>query len=575
MNSTTIIIFSLLAIATLIGAYLFSKSKDQLKADSSTKAKSSRHGDLQQLSPKELKILAKAKSIAKSGNVQGGALLLEQSGLFRQCISLYEDAGMIDEAASVLLRMQRPHRAGFIFARHGKWNQASQCFKTAGLYAEAARCMREAGNYDEAAEYFLKATRQEDATSCYLLAGKYHQAGKAFLKSNQSDKAKICYDKLMSNPKSIQSIKFEEFELDFLCTIVGLGPVSTGYVDLLSKSGRLIGLILGLIQANEISTASALYLKSAVDHGPLLISKINFQTDSARKLAELFHQVAQFKYAGIVFEQCADFSRAASAFEQAEEWERSSICYDKIGDPAKADFVRRKINSSPVATPPNGEKLHDFESVSSTMAFRENEMPQPDESKKIKPISVKRKPVDAGFFTLEGVAQDSAETPLVSLSGSNSSENGDRMALHKCPTFLDLTYEQKEKIWALCTIENVPQDSIIVDWKDEPAGLYLVLEGSVVGHLEKPNKITFSSEIEQPFSAGMVFGELWLLVEHPARIRFVASVKSRLIFIERSRFNDLLEQDGSIARKVYKYFTHRLLSKILNPLNSQEIKQAS
>ena len=86
---------------------------------------------------------------------QPGARILEQLNMPREAIQALEDAGLIHEAAKILMRMQRANRAGVIYARHAMWDNAAQCFKLANMPLEVAKCYREAGNLPLAAEYFV------------------------------------------------------------------------------------------------------------------------------------------------------------------------------------------------------------------------------------------------------------------------------------------------------------------------------------------------------------------------------------------------------------------------------------
>lgn len=531
--------------------------------------KQARHIDVRKLTPKEEKILQKATNHARQGQVHAGALLLEQAGLFRQCISLFEEFGFIDEAASVLMRMQRPHRAGFIYARHGKWDQAANCFKSAGLSAEAGRCLRESERYDEASEQFIKANRLEDAAGCLTLAGKLQAAGKIYLKLKQLGKAKSCYDKIASNPRNnAAALKFDDSEIDFFTLMASQGPLHTIYIDVLAQAGRLLELILGLMKSGNIQAASALYLKSNTDLGPLLMSETSSHTAESRALGELFQNVAQFKYAGMVYEQAGDFARAAQAFEQAEDWDRASYCYDRCGEEEKASALRAKMSKEHSNASRKDVQISSFVNPSdeSTRALQPaaqaplSFVPSPPVFKNQKSST------SEGFFSIDPLTQNEQVT--------HHFTDDDRILFHACKVFADLDYDQRERIWKLGTIELVAPDSVVIDWGDEPAGFYLVLEGQMAAILANPRIGEDSAELA-PCNAGDIFGELWLLAEHPASIRFVASKRTRLFFIERSKFTELLDTDGSIARKVYKHFTHRLLAKMLNPSKPQDIRRAS
>jgi hypothetical protein len=91
-----------------------------------------------------------ALKLIESGNVVEGARKLELLGLQRSAISALESHYKIDEAAEMLLRMNRPNRAGVMYHRNEMPQKAAECFLLANLPEEAARSYFEAGKWDAA-----------------------------------------------------------------------------------------------------------------------------------------------------------------------------------------------------------------------------------------------------------------------------------------------------------------------------------------------------------------------------------------------------------------------------------------
>ncbi|MEZ4741348.1 MAG: cyclic nucleotide-binding domain-containing protein [Bdellovibrionota bacterium] len=139
-------------------------------------------------------------------------------------------------------------------------------------------------------------------------------------------------------------------------------------------------------------------------------------------------------------------------------------------------------------------------------------------------------------------------------------------------TFLgDLSARQRYKLWSVGFTKFFPAEEAILGYNDEPLGIYVILSGAVQC-FKVINGVEQSLDI---MYAGETFGELWLLSGHPTAVRFVAETDSEIRVIAREQFNELLDRDGAIARKVYKRFTVRLLNRLLNPQSSSSSKQAS
>lgn len=576
------LLFTLILTGVAIGGYLLWNATNRagyrrrMQQNQSPKSGGGGASDRMQLSPQQKKILKRALEIAQSGQVKPAALLLEQSGLQRQCIDLLERSGLIDEAAGVLIKMQKQNRAGYIYARNGKWLKAAECFKTANLPAEAAKCLQKAEKFEDAAAQYIAAEMAEEAAVCYQLLMRWHDAGKLFIKLNQPNKARKAYERFFLANGSTEPSDFENSEITLFRDAVVEGVLNQSFIEVLARAGKLVELVRALLKSSKIDVAATIYTKSVVDLGPLLMSEVNLQSGEGRLLAEMFLVVKNFKFAGMVFEQIGDYQRAAVAFEEIEDIERACYCYERAGDKASAKSLRigrradRPLNASSV--PGLASHLFDDQSAGNTgdetSAIGSEGLYNSGNSDPVRrpSLGAGRSPdslgvkVGAGVFALDPLSQANS-SPL----------DEDRLLFHKCSLFEDLDFQQKTRIWELGAIEKVAKQSVLVDVSDEPKGLYFVLEGELDCILNSD-----AGEIPlETLGAGDIFGELWLLSEQPASVRLVARSDSRLLIIDRTKFVGLLDQDGTMARKVYKHFTHRLLGRLLNPLKSQALRQAS
>ena len=111
----------------------------------------------------------------------------------------------------------------------------------------------------------------------------------------------------------------------------------------------------------------------------------------------------------------------------------------------------------------------------------------------------------------------------------------------------------------------------MLTYHDEPCGIYIITEGSLYVFRSQEGRETVVDTI----GAGESFGELWLLADQPTAVRFVAATPTKIRVIAREAFTELLDKDGTIARKLYKKFTMRLLKRLLGHQNRSKNQAAS
>ena len=63
----------------------------------------------------------------------------------------------------MLMRMQLPNRAGYIYARNGFWKESVECFKLANLPNEVAMSAKKAGDLATAVSYFIESENYHEA----------------------------------------------------------------------------------------------------------------------------------------------------------------------------------------------------------------------------------------------------------------------------------------------------------------------------------------------------------------------------------------------------------------------------
>ncbi len=646
---------------------------------------SQRGGDKRKLTPPEKKLYREAHRMLREKKIPAAARIFEQLGMPREAIQCLEDARLIHEAASILLRMQRHNRAGVIFARHGMWVDAAQCFKTANMPAEASKCFREAGDHDQAGTFFEEAGRIEDAAASYEQAGEFIRAGRLLFLNNERNQSLRFYAKAANGTRNPSSLNIRDDELDMLAAYVGAGNDDAPILNIITAYDRTASVILTLLEINDINLATKLFRKSSVDVGPVLMADINYGDDSGKKLAEMFLNVDQQDYAGRVLERLEEFESAGNAFEKAGDYERASYCFERSGNKIRA----KKLKAMNLETPqrlnygnkgfalanvtenesmandvkpnahdeddedgfgqgnneataflkagPSAESQTNEDSNSNNYKSNQDEANSYSSNRveigvKSPPPAVVKSPshlvspppnlnANTGNFSLSVLEDDQSfndETkavpppsniaatsvpafvasmpsippvPLQTNSGlplpkpiqlpnlavvpsvtfEKVNTNPGSAAFHQSKFFADLDYRQKNKMWEIGKTQLLKADETILSYNDEPVGIYVILSGTVSCYKLVKDRDTYVDRMSEAES----FGELWLLADQPTTVKFVASTETAVHIIDRIAFNALLDSDGSIARKLYKRFTMRLLKRLLKPQNPNKNQSAS
>ena len=585
-----------------------------------------RSTDKRKLTRNEKRLYLQSQQLLSQGNVLAASRILEQVQMRREAIQALEDAGLIHEAAKILMRMRRANRAGVVYARHAMWVDAAKCFVTADMPLEVAKCAREAGDFKTAGEYFEKANRPDAAAACFAKLGELHTAAKLYSASGQKEKAMNMYVTLTETTQNIASLDFNNNEVQLIMDYMVEGNRSKGLVDLVINKNKLTEVLINLVTKNMIKQAAELYLRSNNDIGPQLMAEIDYQSDAAKNLAEVFLNVSQFNYAGMVLERLSEYERAGEAFKQAEDFNRAAHCFERCGKEDLANQLRdtNKNAAQPAhdAPPPftlkqskksafgdSNDESNQFETEDSTQVFEHETPPVPQANAKKQTktkISEPKEPANksspVGQFSLkatvpsvpsshnetdESTFKDHVATkksdepvkpsnlemklkrptpPLPEISNSSSNEpvslDDGRSAFHKAKFFSDLDFDQKNKLWNIGRSLNFASEEELLTYNDEPKGVYVIIEGSVSVYRMSNQLETYVDQM----SESDTFGELWLLSDQPSEVKFIASKNTRIRIIERDNFNELLDKDGALARKIYRRFTNRLIKRLLKPV---------
>ncbi len=601
MRATTLI--GVIAVALTI-AYLVWQMVNSKLAGNARRNNQNRASDRVKLKGADKAAYRQAQKLYQEGNFRGSSKILESMGLVREAITILEKAGFIREAADTLIRIQRPNRAGSLLARNGLWKEAMECFKKANLPLEVARCARELGDLPTAIPYFLEAKASAEAAECYLELGKHHEAAKIFFSIKEFDRAIEQYINFVDNFQDLEKVSFSDAELEFLLKKLSVDRVDIRLSDILIAKKRLPDLIVELIRTDNLKSATAAFMRTTIDIGPELIAFNDFKPEENLLLAALFSNVGAYEYSGMVYERMEEFDKAGESFEKGELYERAAFCYERIKNKSKSTEMRilaathgtspAKATSKPA--PLATEKLQTHLPGRTSSAPPPKAMQPPGNPFSIQdtstdamkePNKVELKANAAKIANAKSVKQQALAIPAASagyLSANapfvppqqEPNETADPLVdwdpFFRAEFLVDLSSAEQQLMRSICVVRKFTKGNVILDYNQAPAGIYFLLEGNITvfrvdreGH-ENPMDGLQPSD---------TFGELWLLQDQPTKVKFAATTACILACIKRAEFEQLMDQNGAIARKLYKRYAHKLLSKLLNEQNRLKKKAAS
>lgn len=327
---------------------------------------SQRSTDKRKLTRHELKIRDQAKDLISQKKFTQAARLLESIKLERDAIAILEANNHIHEAAQVLLRMQRPGRAGILYARNGYWTNAVECFVIAGMFYEAGKAATESGDHKNAASLFENTGKFEEAGKSYLKAGLYLNAARAFLKDKRLNQAINAFRKKLSDGTEIVVAHYNSTDIEAMVSWLSLGQYDPDIAGLVLKFGEIHKVVINLSKTEKHANASKLLVNAKTEDFKKILSELQYEDKSCLKVADAFFAAELYEQSGMVFEQSGDFKNAAVSFEQYGDFERASYCYERSGDLSNANRLRSKKSKIKVkvGSAPRGFSLSQDSSLS-------------------------------------------------------------------------------------------------------------------------------------------------------------------------------------------------------------------
>jgi tetratricopeptide (TPR) repeat protein len=555
------------------------KSRGRRRAPAGSDSHGQRSSDTRKLSRLGRKLYNEAQKLLEQGKVPAAATILEQLSMQREAIQVLEDHGFIHDAAKMLMRMQRHNRAGVIYARHGLWEHAAQCFKMANMPAEVAKCAREFGDLAMASEFFEKAQRYTDAAECCEELGDNLRGARLFLLASQSQRAMSAFARAAAKNSNSKPLDLRTSELQQIAAYLSEGRSDTNLAQILKTHGRLVGVIIKQLEQGMSKQAAELIKSVKSDIIPQIMSEINYRDQSAHLLAEILVASGHHNYAGNVYEQLLVFDKAAVAFEKANDMQRAQYCYERHGVSGKGRASRVMPEMPKIGTPKantnHTSALPQPVNVRPTLAeFALSDLTE-DGRRSLedvltgKPESLKvpeSLPVVPPQLLNLSPPADPPQLPapkqvaVLSPSKEAAREDDGRSSFQKASLCAELSSEQTSALWSIGFTLKFNAGESILNYNDDPRGIYVILKGSVSCYRRIGDKEAYIDQM----AAADSFGELWLLADTPSAVHFVAVRDSEIRIVDRSAFLKLLDRDAPIAQRLYRRFAKRLLDKLLN-----------
>ena len=563
-----------------------------------------RTSDRIKLSKQQKKIYNEAISNFKAGNLKSSARMLASLNMHREAINILEKGNYIHEAAKMLLSMHRPNRAGMMFARNGMHKEAMECFKQANMPRDFAESAKQLGDIATAVVYFKEAKMYQEAAESYEELGKHKEAAKLYTKTQKPDKAIQQYIFMLDKNPDVESVDFKDEEIELIIDYMIKNEADPRLARVIAARSRLASIIVPLIKSNEVDRATEIYIKISADIGPELIAREDLSHEENSRLADLFQRSSAYEYAGMIYERQEDFKSAANAFRLQEDFERAAYCYERAQMPKmvtemRIEMASRGTNAKSSRPIPKIEPKPPASNISQKLEDKEGDNPFAIES-----VSTEFYDTPTGeVSTQEPMQKTESPNPGVNLSkpivpsfnlgeddeatdpGNKPSAQGnfelvdpnidystiDWSGLHDANFLQDLTTEQQKLFRDVGRVKKFEAEDVILDYQEEPIGIYFILEGMVRVH-------RMSNGVDTPIDsmkAPETIGKLWLFMDRPTEVKFVANEASVLFAIKRGDFMDVLDKNGTIARKVYKRITTSLIDKIVSTENKKEKLEAS
>ncbi len=550
MKEKHLILLALVALVVIgFAAWNFWSQRNEEKARmrrTATGPNGQRSADQKPLTKQEIRIKKQAARLAAKGRVLQAAQMLEQAGLYRDSIDYLENARLFDEAARVLIRLQRPGRAGVLYSRNGLFAPAAQCFLQAGDAFNAAKCFREIGKHHEAAELFVKAAHFGEAAESLEKSGLLIEAARNWLKVQKLPNAIQCWNTIGRDPAQLSVFKPGHDEMEVMFQALKADPALSGILKILAKSGEAANYILTLLSDNSFQTAKEIFSQTPQHIAGSLLGTINVQSPAASLLVNLYQDSGQYRNAAILLEQMERFEEAADCFAKSGDSDRAKYCTSrankKSGKPVSNVSASDDAAQAAPSPIPKASFFIDASALNTPVAPAAPTSPAP--------VSIAEPVAPSNVLNLrpEPASQPRSKLPLT---------NDETTLLYRTWLFQQINESDVDSLVArFSAVEYLAGHRI--QSGSQSSFLVMVIEGDF-------NSTQYDSSLD-----GWLSPESGLGDQSPVEW-VVTSEKARAVVIGSADFSAILAKDSDLTRQVYINLTQKLFSGIRKPLYSKAI----
>lgn len=552
-----------IAILAFAVVFVFGFKPEMLRFGQS---KNKRRNDKQKLTASQKITFQQAQELFKKGQFLKSARLLESIDRVRDAVTILEKGGHIKQAADLLMRIKSPHRAGYILQKHGIYVEAARCFIKADQSFQAAECLKLAGDFQNAASLFEKVNELSAAADCYIELGDHRAAANALVAADKPDAALEQFEAFIDTDPSYAQVNLTIDETNLLVQTLGTGQGDIRFVDFEQVESQIIGVILNLTRSSNLTRAVEIFKHIGGEIGSEMINRKDLSDEDSKKLGELFMQSGSYELAGMLYERLKNFELAGVAFEKATEYARAAYCYERAKMKEKFVEMRIKIAETgdvdkrakigPVSDENNRDDKNDNPFAMSENTDFEQSSVDLEVTQVIKPEDINIK-FDSGH---------NLDFPLTFQSNQRLDDlknwSSVRGSLKEVDFIKDLSDEEKDRVFALGKSMKYRQNELVLDYEDDPLGVYFIIKGSVA--IRKRDSHGNQFEVDQ-LEAPASLGELWLLINRKSNINLIAiSEQVEILTTNRKDLMELMNNSGSIAQKIYKCLAQILLERLLN-----------
>jgi tetratricopeptide (TPR) repeat protein len=253
----------------------------------------------------------------------------------------YEKAGFYALGARALMRINRPHRAGMVFARAEMWTDAAKCFTTADMHEEAAKCYMQTGQFESAAKAYTSIEDFVNAAQAYAKFGAFRKASEAYSLAGDKVNATKQLKLALSSEGGMGTNWLNENELDLVENEAMRSGVSDSVFKALSGDPRLPAMVESLLKKKDFSRAKRLYQFADENARNSLIGKAVDGQLSQDDLIHFLRKVKDHVSLGYALQKLGQYAQAGFEFEQAKDWDLALSNYARAGSTQDVERIQK------------------------------------------------------------------------------------------------------------------------------------------------------------------------------------------------------------------------------------------